>query len=147
MEAAVGSVRRRLVSSWARGWVLAVSALRSEVVALRLVLQKSKADIRCCASSQQGVGWLLHRKPRPPSGNCHQQASLWQHLVGLHLHSEANNKQEAGQHSKIPTQAKRLRRGEVTCQSNILHLSFLAACLIGKCDVCHYQGGASVALA
>lgn len=39
MEAAVGLDRRRLVSSWGR--VLAVSALRSEVAALRLVLQKS----------------------------------------------------------------------------------------------------------
>lgn len=117
------------------------------MVALRLVLQKSKADIPCCASSQQGVGWLQHQKPYASSGNCHQQASLWQHLVALHLRSEANNKQEAGQHSKLLTQAKRLRRGEVTCQSNVLHLSFLAACLIGKFDHCHYQVGASVALA
>lgn len=39
MEAAVGFEGRRLVGSWGR--VLAVSALRSEVVALRLVLQKS----------------------------------------------------------------------------------------------------------
>lgn len=143
----MGLARRRLVSSWARGWVLAVSALRSEVVALRLVLQKSKADIRCCASSQQGVGWLQQWKPRPSSGNCHQQASLWQHLVALHLCSKANNKYKAGQHPKLLTQAKQPGSGEVTCRSNILHLRLLAACLFGKFDPCHYQVGASVALA
>lgn len=92
----VGLGRKRLVRSrdWRAGSVLAVSALRSEVVALRLVLQKSKAGIGCCASSQPGVDWLQLRKARWSSGNRDQQAALWQHLVALQLRLEERQKKK-----------------------------------------------------